>query len=318
MVLSSVPILLALACVALAGPCVFTERDALLVIDVQNDFMEETAIRTDWTPLYKIPEKMKTSGGTRLVRGSLAVNGSSEIIPVINDWTHELLHSRSIIMHSLDWHEPDHCSFCPSGGVCGPQSASDVAAGAHCIDPVSLADIRAGRYMQWPSHCIAREFGARFHPFMAVPTTAIVFKKGFNSSLDSYSAIDGGLSLETYPFDRYDPPSELHEQRSLAHTLAAHHIDRLFVAGLATDYCIRNSVLDILGKGAAALGITQPLVPKLYLLTDAVRGIDPASTAAAISEMAAAGAELLPGQKPLEALATICTPPLQAPPHADL
>ena len=77
---------------------------------------------------------------------------------------------------------------------------------------------------------------------------AMVFKKGIETERDSYSAFDGRLSIEHYPFDSSDSRLSLLSQASLADLVATLHIKRLFVVGVATDYCVMNSVLDALGR----------------------------------------------------------------------
>lgn len=118
----------------------------------------------------------------------------------------------------------------------------------------------------WPVHCVQESEGARFHRDLALPDDAIVISKGQDPARDSYSAFqattEGGV-----PF-----PKLLKELG----------ITKLYVGGLATDYCVKASVLDGLRHGLA-----------VTLLEDAVRGVDlnHGDSARAIDEMAAAGAE---------------------------
>lgn len=117
----------------------------------------------------------------------------------------------------------------------------------------------------WPPHCVAGTPGADFHPDLRLPRDAIVVTKGTDPTDDGYSA-----------FEATDPRG-----RPLARALAAAGIGRLYVGGLATDYCVRASVLDALAAGFDAV-----------LLVDAVRGIDvkPGDVARALEAMIDAGA----------------------------
>ncbi len=118
----------------------------------------------------------------------------------------------------------------------------------------------------WPAHCVQGSEGARFHRDLALPDDAIVISKGQDPSQDSYSAFQGttenGVLL----------PQLLTEQG----------ITKLYVGGLATDYCVKESVLHGLRRSLA-----------VTLLEDAVRGVDltPGDSAKAIDEMTTAGAE---------------------------
>lgn len=117
----------------------------------------------------------------------------------------------------------------------------------------------------WPPHCVRETHGAAFRAGLLVPSEAHVISKGTDADSDGYSAFQG------------------HDEngRPFAGALARAGVDTLYVAGLATDYCVRSSVLD-----AAAIGLST------VLLTDAVRGIDDARSDAAVAEMVGRGARL--------------------------
>ncbi|MEM2875601.1 MAG: bifunctional nicotinamidase/pyrazinamidase [Candidatus Bathyarchaeia archaeon] len=114
---------------------------------------------------------------------------------------------------------------------------------------------------QWPEHCIQDAEGAKFHPDLRLPYNVRVVSKGTNSTREAYSGFEG-TSLED-------------ELRSLG-------ISRLFVGGLATDYCVKNTVLDGLKRGF-----------EVFLLEDAVRGVDlrKGDSEKAIEEMVSRGAK---------------------------
>jgi nicotinamidase/pyrazinamidase len=183
------------------------EGDALLIVDVQNDFCPG---------------------------GALAVPGGDEVVPVLNRYI-ALFRERGLPVYaSRDWH-PEETRHFASGG--GP----------------------------WPPHCVAGTAGAAFHEGLALPETAIVVSKGMDPTDDGYSAFEAetaaGMELEA--------------------DLQRRGVERLFIGGLATDYCVRASVLD-----AAARGF-RPV-----LLEDAIRGIDatPGDVRRALDEMTEAGA----------------------------
>ena len=119
----------------------------------------------------------------------------------------------------------------------------------------------------WPVHCVAGSNGARFHPDLRLPADAAVVSKGVEADEDGFSAFDGRLEDGT----------------TLEESLRAAGVARLLVGGLATDYCVRHTVLDALGKGWS-----------VTLLTDGISAVnlDPGDGARALEEMRAAGAVL--------------------------
>ena len=120
---------------------------------------------------------------------------------------------------------------------------------------------------KWPVHCVQGTEGARLREDLELPTSAMIVTKGRGRHDDGFSAIVGEVS----------------GRGSLLEDLQARHVTHLFVGGLATDYCVKYSVLDTLAQG---FGVT--------LLTDGVRAVDvaPGDGARALDEMVAAGAVL--------------------------
>ena len=118
----------------------------------------------------------------------------------------------------------------------------------------------------WPPHCIQDTKGARFHPDLKLPKETVVVSKGMDPEKDSYSA-----------FQAFDP-----EGTPLAELLKSRRVGHLFVGGLATDYCVRASVLDALREGFRAT-----------VLADAVCGVElkPGDSQKAFDEMMRAGAD---------------------------
>ncbi len=119
----------------------------------------------------------------------------------------------------------------------------------------------------WPVHCVQHTPGARFHPDLQLPPDAIVVTKGDSPGSDGYSAFEGHIESGA----------------SLVHDVREKGVGRLYVGGLATDYCVRHSVLDALDTGL-----------QVTVLTDAIAGVDlnPGDAARALEEMRLAGAVL--------------------------
>ena len=183
---------------------VINDRDALIVVDVQNDFCPG---------------------------GALAVAGGDSIVPGIN----ALLPRFGTRVATRDWHPADHCSFSEN-----PQYVDK----------------------SWPPHCVANTTGAEFQPALEMPEDAIVIDKGTFSSKEAYSGFDG---------------------TSLANTLRTRGIHRVFVCGLATDYCVKATALD------ATRNEFETIV-----IDDLCRGVDipPGSADAAINDMKQAGVHI--------------------------
>jgi nicotinamidase/pyrazinamidase len=119
----------------------------------------------------------------------------------------------------------------------------------------------------WPPHCVQGSEGAQFHSDLRLPASTVVISKGDDPRRHGYSAFEGHTS----------------DGRSLADDLRRRGIERLYVGGLATDYCVRSSVVDARRAGL-----------QVAVLQDAVAGIDvrAGDTDRAFTEMRDAGAEL--------------------------
>lgn len=130
--------------------------------------------------------------------------------------------------------------------------------------PAQTSHFQAGGGL-WPPHCVQGTWGADFHPQLSLPPDAVVVSKGMDPAEDSYSAFQAVTA----------------DGESLAQALGDRGVGRLFVAGLATDYCVQASVVDALRSGFQAV-----------LLEDAVKGIDlnPGDIARAVADMEENGA----------------------------
>jgi nicotinamidase/pyrazinamidase len=176
--------------------------DALLIIDMQVDF---------------------------LPGGALGVDSGHEVVAPINHLI-ELFREQGLpIYASRDWHPGDHCSFAAQGGP-------------------------------WPPHCVAGTPGAEFTAELALPDEAIVVSKADTAAVDAYSAFTG---------------------TSLAGQLRARGVGRVTVCGLATDYCVLNTVTDALEEGFDAI-----IVPEAMRAVD----VEPGDGRRAMDRMVARGA----------------------------
>jgi nicotinamidase/pyrazinamidase len=176
--------------------------DALIVVDVQNDF---------------------------LPGGALGVPVGDEVVPVLNEYLERFDRRGLPVFAARDWHPRGHCSFRSAGGP-------------------------------WPLHCVADTHGAAFASGLALPAGARIISKATDIDHDAYSAFAG---------------------TDLAERLRGKGVRRLFVGGLATDYCVLGTVKD-----AIALGF------EMVLLCDAVRAVNVRCNDgdAAIAEMKRLGA----------------------------
>jgi nicotinamidase/pyrazinamidase len=181
--------------------------------------------------------------------GSLAVPQGDQIIPIING----LMDHFDLILATQDWHPPDHGSF----------------ASQHNKQPGDQILLKGIPQTLWPDHCIQGTPGARLSPLLHLDRISHIFRKGVDRYVDSYSAFYDMARLRSTGLTPY---------------LHTHSITHLYITGLATDYCVKYSVLDALLDGF-----------RTYLVTDACRGINlhPRDVEMALEEMRAAGAHLL-------------------------
>jgi len=178
--------------------------------------------------------------------GTLPVNHGDEVVPVIN----RLAARFGCVVTTQDWHTPGHVSF------------ASAHPGSKPFDSIKL---KYGRQVLWPDHCIQGTHDAELHPDLVVAPAQLVIRKGFHPDVDSYSAF---------------VEADRRTTTGLAGYLRARGIKTLFVAGLATDFCVAWTALD-----ARAAGF------QVYVVEDACRAIDlNGSLAAAWKQMLAHGA----------------------------
>ena len=123
---------------------------------------------------------------------------------------------------------------------------------------------------EWPPHCVQGSPGAEFHPHLQLPASAIIISKGQDPERPGYSAFDGCTP----------------DGRAFIEDLRDRHAGVLYIAGIATDYCVMQTTLDALRADLHAI-----------VLTDAVAGIDahPGDVDRALAAMSRAGAQLTSG-----------------------
>jgi nicotinamidase/pyrazinamidase len=177
--------------------------------------------------------------------GALPVpHGDEVILPI-----HRIAQRFEHLVLTQDWHPPDHSSFASAHAGKKPFEAIERAHGMHTL---------------WPRHCVQGMRGAEFHPALQLPQAELILRKGFRPHIDSYSAF--------FENDRSTPTG-------LAGYLRERGLNRVFLAGLAYDYCVGYSALD-----ARRLGL------QAFILRDACRAIDLHGSVAAIeAEFAKAG-----------------------------
>jgi nicotinamidase/pyrazinamidase len=181
--------------------------------------------------------------------GALAVPEGDAVVPVINRIAPGFAH----LALTQDWHPPGHQSFASSHPGHEPFETVEVAYGPQTL---------------WPDHCVQGTPGAAFHPDLATVPAELIIRKGFRAGIDSYSAF--------YENDRTTATG-------LAGYLRSRGFTRVFLCGLATDYCVQFSALDAAGEGFAVI-----------LIEDACRGIDlEGSLAAAQQAMREAGVSFI-------------------------
>jgi len=208
-------------------PISLQPTDALLVIDVQNDFMPG---------------------------GSLAIKDGDLIVPLINTLAEKFDH----VILTQDWHPPQHISF----------------ASTHTSkQPFETIEAPYGPQTLWPDHVLQHTEGAAFHPALSIPHAELILRKGFRRHIDSYSTF-----LEN---DHRTPTG-------LAGYLRERGLKRLFLCGLAYDFCVRHSAIDGKALGFETIVIEDATRP--VNLPGSVEETNAALAAAAIPRILSSSA----------------------------
>jgi nicotinamidase/pyrazinamidase len=177
--------------------------------------------------------------------GSLAVKEGDQVVPVIN----KIAKGFANVVMTQDWHTVGHVSFASSHG--GKK-------------PFETVNLKYGKQVLWPDHCVQGTDGAALSKDLAIPHAELIIRKGYHKDVDSYSAFTEADGKTT---------------TGLAGYLKARQLKRLFLTGLATDFCVAWTALDARKAGF-----------ETYVVEDACRGIDTqGSLAKAWADMAKAG-----------------------------
>ncbi|TBL85907.1 bifunctional nicotinamidase/pyrazinamidase [Hafnia alvei] len=186
-------------------------------------------------------------------QGALAVSEGDRVIPIALDAIKQAQQNSVPVIATQDWHPAHHGSFASqSGGKIG-----------------EMGKLAGLEQIWWPDHCIQGSEGAEFHPQLNAAHFDHIVHKGTDASIDSYSAFfDNGRRAST----------ELH------HWLQRHQIHTLYMMGLATDYCVKYSVMDALHLGY-----------RVVVITDGCRGVNikPEDSKIALQQMQTLGATLM-------------------------
>jgi len=181
--------------------------------------------------------------------GNLPVKEGDQIVPLINRLSKAFEH----VVLTQDWHTPGHISFASSHP------------GKKPFETVSLP---YGTQVLWPDHCVQGTTDANLHPALSIPHAELVIRKGYRKQMDSYSAF--------YEADGKTPTG-------LTGYLKDRGLKKVYLVGLATDFCVAWSALDARKAGFEAA-----------VIEDATRGIDAGgSLAKAWTDMTGAGVQRL-------------------------
>ena len=161
---------------------------ALVIIDVQNDFMPG---------------------------GSLEVPDGDLIVPVIN----RIQAKFDLVAITQDWHPQNHVSF---------------ASNHPDEQPYNKIDVQGADQILWPDHCVQGTPGASFHPALSTDGASVIFRKGMNPLVDSYSGF-------------YDNRRQI--STGMSGYLKEKKITELYFCGLAADICVYYTIIDALNEG---------------------------------------------------------------------
>lgn len=185
--------------------------------------------------------------------GALAIAGGDATIAIANQAIEACRTRNQVVIASQDWHPADHRSF---------------AINSHA-QVGTLGELAGLPQVWWPAHCVQGTAGAELHPQLKQQQITAIFRKGENPNIDSYSAFfDNGHRVQT----------------ALDGWLKSQGITHLAIMGLATDYCVKFSVLDALRLGY-----------HIQVIVEGCRGVNlqPADSQHALATMQQAGAQLV-------------------------
>ena len=176
--------------------------------------------------------------------GRLAVADGDDVVPVVNHLAARFDH----IVLTQDWHPAGHSSFATSHP------------GRAAFESIEMT---YGLQTLWPDHCVQGTPGAAFHPQLSTERAELIVRKGFRPAIDSYSAF--------HENDRHTPTG-------LAGYLRERNLRRIFLVGLATDYCVHYSAVDarrlgfdvvVIESGCKAIDLAGSLAAAWTAMTEA-------------------------------------------------
>ncbi|XP_015927344.1 nicotinamidase-like [Parasteatoda tepidariorum] len=186
-------------------------KSALIIIDVQNDFID----------------------GSLAIRNCPAGQEGKEVVPVIN----ELLENVpfNYVFYTYDWHPEDHVSFVDNVHLRKFHKSCSISADeAKIFDTVTFSGPPKIEQKLWPKHCVQESWGAELHPELTIAENAIFIYKGTCPDIDSYSAFWDNQKLS---------------QTNLSEELSSRGVTDVYLCGLATEYCVRYTSLHSLEHG---------------------------------------------------------------------
>ena len=180
--------------------------------------------------------------------GKLAVPFGNQIIPLVN----ELQESFELVVATQDWHPPNHKSF---------------ASNHENKKPFEKITLQCLEQVLWPDHCIQGSVGAQFHDALNMNKVEGIFRKGMDPEIDSYSGFyDNGHKRST----------------GLAGYLRERKVQKVYVCGLAADYCVFYTANDALKENF-----------ETYIIEDATRAIDSEGFEKAKDKILSAGGNII-------------------------
>ena len=184
--------------------------------------------------------------------GGLAVADGEKVMVVLNKAAGSVRAEGGLLVLTQDWHPSNHKSFFTQH---------------EGKKPFEVIDLNGLPQVLWPEHAIQGTADAAFHADLDFVAEAKVFQKGLDPEVDSYSGFEDNGGRHDTGLDAY---------------LKANGVTSLDIAGLATDYCVKYTVLSAIKRGY-----------KVRVLLDGCRGVAPETAASAVEEMRAAGAEIV-------------------------
>lgn len=189
---------------------------ALLVIDVQNDFID----------------------GSLALKNCPAKQEAYDVIPIINNLTDKYLFD--VVVYTYDYHPEDHISFFENLKLYPLSEKNKPIDDIFCFDTVLFKGPPEMNQKLWPVHCVQNTKGSELHSELKVAKDSLAIYKGTNSAVDSYSAFFDNFKLTKTCLDE---------------ELKRKNVTHVFICGLAFDYCVSFTAIDAVELGYATVVI---------------------------------------------------------------